>query len=252
MAIAIRKPQDIDKLKISNRIVAETLQLLSNEARPGMTLLELNAMGEEYIKANGGRPAFKGLYGFPAGVCTSVNEIIIHGIPDDYVLKDGDIVGFDIGVEKDGWFGDAAVTVGIGEISKENQALIDCSRDTLYHAIESIKVGMRFKELSQILENYILSKGYIPLRNYCGHGIGRKPHEEPEIPNYLESSNAKQGPKIKNGMVFCLEPMICQKSGVSKVLEDNWGVVSEDGLFGSHYEHTVAIIDNKAEILSVV
>ena len=252
MAIAIRKPQDIEKLRISNKMVAETLQLLSNEARPGMTLLELNAMGEEFIQANGGRPAFKGLYGFPAGVCTSVNEVIIHGIPDNYALKDGDIVGFDIGVEKNGWFGDAAVSIGIGEISKENQQLIDCSRDTLYHAIESIKVGMRFKELSLILEDFIHSKGYVPLRSFCGHGIGKKPHEEPEIPNYLEGNNPKQGPKIKNGMVFCLEPMICQKSGISKILEDKWSVVSEDGLFGSHYEHTVAIINNKAEILSVV
>ena len=252
MAIAIRKPQDIEKLRISNKIVAETLQLLSNEARPGVTLLELNAMGEEFIQANGGRPAFKGLYGFPAGVCTSVNEVIIHGIPNNYVLKDGDILGLDIGVEKNGWFGDAAVSIGIGKISKENQDLIDCSRDTLYYAIENIKVGMRFKELSLLLEEFIHSKGYIPLRSFCGHGIGRKPHEEPEIPNYLEGDNPKQGPKIKNGMVFCLEPMICQKSGISKILEDKWSVVSEDGLFASHYEHTVAIVNNKAEILSVV
>ncbi len=252
MAIAIRKPQDIEKLRISNRIVAQTLQLLSNEARPGMTLLELNAMGEEFIQANGGRPAFKGLYGFPAGVCTSVNEVIIHGIPDNYALKDGDIVGFDIGVEKNGWFGDAAVTIGIGEILKENQQIIDCSRDALYYAIGNIKAGMRFKELSLLLEQFIHSKGYVPLKSFCGHGIGKKPHEEPEIPNYLEGNNPKQGPKIKNGMVFCLEPMICQKSGISKILEDKWSVVSEDGLFGSHYEHTVAIINNKAEILSVV
>ncbi len=252
MAIALRKPKDIEKLRISNRIVAETLQLLSSKAEAGMTLAELNAMGEEYIKSQGSRPAFKGLYGFPAGVCTSVNQVIIHGIPNNYKLKDGDIVGFDIGVEKDGWFGDAAVTVGIGNISKANQELIDCSRDTLYHAINNIKAGMRFKELSLILEEFIHSKGYIPLRNFCGHGIGRKPHEEPEIPNYLEGTNSKQGPKIKNGMVFCLEPMICQKSGISKILEDKWSVVSEDGLFGSHYEHTVAIINNKAEILSVV
>jgi methionyl aminopeptidase len=252
MAIALKKPQDIEKLRISNRIVAETLQLLSNEARPGITLLELNAMGEEFIQANGGRPAFKGLYGFPAGVCTSVNEVIIHGIPTNYVLKDGDILGLDIGVEKNGWFGDAAVSIGIGEISKQNQELIDCSRDTLYYAIENIKVGMRFKELSLLIEEFIHSKGYIPLRSFCGHGIGRKPHEEPEIPNYLEGDNPKQGPKIKNGMVFCLEPMICQKSGISKILEDKWSVVSEDGLFASHYEHTVAIVNNKAEILSVV
>ncbi|WP_024954084.1 type I methionyl aminopeptidase [Sulfurospirillum arcachonense] len=252
MAIAIRKPQDIECLRISNKMVAQTLELLSQNARPGMTLLELNEMGEEFIRANGGRPAFKGLYGFPAGVCTSVNEVIIHGIPNNYTLKDGDIVGFDIGVEKNGWYGDAAVSVGIGEISKENQDLIDCSRDTLYHAIENIKVGMRFKELSLVLEEFIHSRGFVPLRSFCGHGIGRKPHEEPEIPNYLEGPNAKQGPKIKNGMVFCLEPMICQKSGTAKILEDKWSVVSEDGLFGSHYEHTVAIVNNRAEILSAV
>lgn len=252
MAIAIRKPADIEKLAISNKMVAQTLELLSQNARPGMTLLELNKMGEDFIQANGGRPAFKGLYGFPAGVCTSVNEVIIHGIPNNYALKDGDIVGFDIGVEKNGWYGDAAVSVGIGKISKENQDLIDCSRDTLYHAIENIKVGMRFKELSLVLEEFIHSRGYVPLRSFCGHGIGRKPHEEPEIPNYLEGTNAKQGPKIKNGMVFCLEPMICQKSGTAKILDDKWSVVSDDGLFGSHYEHTVAIINNRAEILSVV
>ena len=252
MAIAIRKSQDIEKLRISNKIVAETLQLLRSEARPGITLLELNAMGEEFIQANGGRPAFKGLYGFPSGVCTSVNEVIIHGIPDSYALKDGDVVGLDIGVEKNGWFGDAAITMGIGDISKENQKIIDCSYDTLLYAIENIKAGMRFKELSLLIEEFIYSQGYIPLRSFCGHGIGRKPHEEPEIPNYLEGTNPKQGPKIKNGMVFCLEPMICQKSGVSKILEDKWSVVSEDGLITSHYEHAVAIINNKAEILSVV
>ena len=252
MAIAIRKPQDIEKLKVSNKIVAEALELLSSKARSGVTLLELNALGEEFILSRGGRPAFKGLYGFPASVCTSVNEIIIHGIPNNYILKDGDILGIDLGVEKNGWYGDAAVTIGIGEISSENQQLIDCSRDALYHAIENIEVGMRFKELSLLLEEFIHSKGYVPLKNFCGHGIGRKPHDEPEIPNYLEGANPKQGPKIKNGMVFCLEPMVCQKSGVSKILDDNWSVVSEDGLFASHYEHAVAIVNNRAEILSAI
>ncbi len=252
MAISLRKPNDINKLRVSSKIVAQTLQLLSQKARPGITLSELNAIGEEYIYSQGAKPSFKGLYGFPAGVCTSLNEVIIHGIPSDYALQEGDIVGLDIGTEKDGWFGDAAVTVGIGEISKDNQRLIDCSRDSLYYAIENIKVGMRFKELSFMIEKFIISQGYTPLRSFCGHGIGRKPHEEPEIPNYLEGNNPRQGPKIKNGMVFCLEPMICQKSGVAKVLEDKWAVVSEDGFFGSHYEHTVAVINNKAEILSVV
>jgi methionyl aminopeptidase len=251
MSIAIRKPQEIEKLSISNNMVAKTLNYLSSKIRPGISLKEINALGEEFIYSHGGRPAFKGLYGFPAGVCTSVNEVIIHGIPNEYVLNEGDIIGLDIGVEKDGWYGDAAISVGVGTISKENQALIDCSKNALYHAIENIHEGMRFKELSLLLEEYIHSCGYIPLRSFCGHGIGRKPHEEPEIPNYLEGNNPKQGPKIKNGMVFCLEPMICQKSGVAKILDDKWSVVSEDGLFGSHYEHTVAIIDKKAVILSV-
>jgi methionyl aminopeptidase len=139
--------------------------------------------------------------------------------------------------------------MAIGEISKEDEALIACSKDALYHAIENIRVGMRFKELSAILEEFIRGRGFLPLRDFCGHGIGKKPHEEPNIPNYVEGK-PKQGPKIKNGMVFCLEPMICQKSDKPVILEDKWSVVSEDGLNTSHYEHTVAIIDGKAMILT--
>ncbi|MBE0491187.1 MAG: type I methionyl aminopeptidase [Sulfurospirillum sp.] len=250
MAIGLKKAQEIEKLSISNNMVAKTLNYLKKEVKAGITLKQINALGEEFIYAQGGRPAFKGLYGFPAGVCTSLNQVIIHGIPTDYALQEGDILGLDIGVEKDGWYGDSAITVGVGKISEADQKLIDCSYNTLMHAIESIRDGMRFKELSYILQESIISSGYIPLRSYCGHGIGRKPHEEPEIPNYLDGNNPKQGPKIKNGMVFCLEPMVCQKDGTAKVLEDKWSVVSADGLNGSHYEHTVAIINNKAVILS--
>jgi len=137
----------------------------------------------------------------------------------------------------------------VGEISDDDKRLIACSKDALYHAIDSIKVGMRFKELSKILEDFITQRGFVPLRNFCGHGIGKLPHEEPSILNYLEGK-PKQGPKIKNGMVFCIEPMICQKSGKEVILEDKWTVVSEDGLRSSHYEHQVAIIDNKAVILT--
>ena len=183
-------------------------------------------------------------------LCSSLNEVIIHGIPNNIPFKEGDVVGFDIGVEMNGWFGDAAITVGIGEISDKDQELIDVSRDTLYAMINSIKVGMRFKQLSKIAEDYTISRGYVPLRNYSGHGIGRKPHEEPEIPNYLDSPNPRQGPKIKNGMVFCLEPMICQETGESDTLEDGWSVVSIDGKRGSHYEHQIAIIDSKPIILT--
>jgi len=154
-----------------------------------------------------------------------------------------------LGTKIDGYFGDAAISMGIGKISKEDEDLIACSKDALYHAIENIKVGMRFKELSHILETFIRDRGYVPLRDFCGHGIGKKPHEEPNIPNYVDGK-PNQGPKIKNGMVFCLEPMVCQKGENPVILEDKWSVVSEDGLHSSHYEHTVAIIDNKAVILT--
>ncbi len=251
MAIPLRKPKEIEALRKANRIVAGALKLLKENTKPGMSLKELDAMAEDYVRSQGATPSFKGLYGFPNAVCTSLNEVIIHGIPTDYKLKEGDIIGYDIGTELNGWYGDGAITVGVGKISQEDEDLIACAKDTLYYAIENIKQGMRFKELSHMMEQFILSRGFKPLRNFCGHGIGRKPHDEPEIPNYLEGDNPKQGPKIKNGMVFCLEPMICQKDSEPEILENGWDVVSRDGLRGSHYEHTVAIIGGKAEILSI-
>ena len=251
MSIAIRKPAEIDSLRAASRIVGKTLNHLKSQIKPGITLKELDTMGEDMIRSCGATPSFKGLYGFNGSVCTSVNEVIIHGIPNEYKLQVGDIVGLDIGTQLNGWYGDAAITCGVGEISPADQRLIACSKDALYFAISQIKVGMHFKELSALIEQFILDYGYVPLRGFCGHGIGRKPHEEPEIPNYLEGKKAKQGDKIKEGMVFCIEPMICQKDGEPRILEDDWSVVSVDGLKGSHYEHTVAIINGKAEILSV-
>ena len=250
MAIAIRKPQEIESIRKASGVVAKTLNHLKAQLSPGLSLKEIDSIGEDFIRKCGGRPAFKGLYGFSGSVCTSVNEVIIHGIPNDYKLKDGDIIGLDIGVEIDGWFGDAAITCGVGNISQEDSKLIACSKDALYFAIGQIKLGMHFKELSELIEHFILDYGYVPLFGFCGHGIGRKPHEAPEIPNYLEGKNAKQGDKIKNGMVFCLEPMVCQKQSEPVVLDDEWSVISKDGLRGSHYEHTIAVIDGKAEILS--
>ena len=251
MAIALRKPDEIEKLRAANKIVGGTLELLRANTKVGASLKELDAMAEDYIRSCGAKPSFKGLYGFPNAVCCSLNQVIIHGIPTDYKLQEGDIIGFDVGTELEGYFGDAAITVPVGKVSAEDEALIACAKDTLYHAIGEIKEGMRFKELSLILEEFIISAGFIPLRNFCGHGIGKKPHEEPEIPNYLTGNNPKSGPKIKNGMVFCLEPMICQEDSKPIILENKWDVVSADGLRGSHYEHTVAVINGKAEILSL-
>jgi len=249
MAIAIRKPDEIAKLKAAGEIVGNTLQYLQNIIKPGMTLQEIDALGETYIRKTGAVPSFKGLYGFSGSVCTSLNEVCIHGVPDETIIKEGDVLGLDIGTKLDGYFGDAAITMAVGKISDEDQALIDCSKGALYHAIEAIKPGIRFKELTKILEDYITGAGFVPLRDYCGHGIGTKPHDEPNIPNYLEGK-PNQGPKIKNGMVFCLEPMVCQKSGTPLLLEDGWSVLSDDQLRTSHYEHEIAVVDGKAMILT--
>ena len=251
MAIPLRKASDIEKLRTAGVAVAKTLNYLQQNVKSGMTLLEVDAMGEKFLRDLGARPAFKGLYGFPNAVCTSLNEVVIHGMPTSQVLQEGDILGLDIGSEIDGWYGDAAITMPIGKISKEDEALIACSKDALYYAIDIIKDGMRFKELSLALEEFITGRGYVPLVKFCGHGIGREPHCDPEVPNYLDSPNAKQGPKIKNGMIFCLEPMICQKDEEPIIDEnDKWSVRSTDGLRTSHYEHQVAIVNGKAEILT--
>jgi len=249
MAIPIRKKSEIDALAKANHLVALTLETVKSHIKPGVTTLELDKIAEDFIRSHNAVPSFKGLYDFPNAVCTSVNNVIIHGIPDERILQEGDILGIDVGVELGGWYGDAAFTAAVGNISAQSQSLIDCARDTLYEAIDAITSGMRFKELSAVLEHSIVSRGFVPLRGYCGHGIGRKPHEEPSILNYVEGK-ANQGPKIKDGMVFCIEPMICQKSGESKLMEDKWSVVSTDELWGSHFEHTVAVINGKAEILS--
>ncbi|WP_375723235.1 type I methionyl aminopeptidase [Arcobacter sp. KX21116] len=250
MAIALRKQNEIEKLRTASHAVGQTLNYLRENVKPGMTLLEVDALGDDFIASLGARPSFKGLYGFPNAVCTSLNEVVIHGIPSNTVLQEGDILGLDIGTEIDGWYGDAAITMPIGKISKEDEELIACSKDALYYAIDIIKEGMRFKELSFAIEEFIVKRGYQPLIRFCGHGIGKKPHTEPEIPNYVETPNIKSGPKIKNGMVFCLEPMVCQKDREPVILDNGWDVVSKDGLRTSHYEHTVAVINGKAVILS--
>jgi methionyl aminopeptidase len=249
MAIAIRKPQEIEKIKIPAKIVAKTLKLLKEYTKPGITPIELDKMAEEFIRSHGGRPAFKGLYDFPNSVCVSINGVVIHGIPTDEPLKEGDIVGYDVGVEIDGWYGDAAITVGVGNIKPEYEKMIQVSKDALYHAIENIKPGMRYKQISKLLEDYIRSHGYVPLKGYSGHGIGRKPHEEPQILNYVEGK-PNQGEKVKNGHVFCLEPMLCHKCGEPVLAENGWDVYCEDMEVGVHYEHQVAVVNNKAIILT--
>jgi methionyl aminopeptidase len=251
MAIPIKKPQEIEQIKKPAQLVAKTLQLLKTYTKPGITPLELNEIAENFIIENGGRPAFKGLYDFPNSVCISVNKCIIHGIPSDTPLKEGDIVGYDVGVEINGWYGDAAITVGVGKIDEKYEKMIQVSKDAIYYAVENIKPGMRYKQISKLLEDYITSHGYVPLKGYSGHGIGRKPHEEPQILNYVEGK-PNQGEKVKNGHVFCLEPMICMECGEPILDENGWDVYCADMKIGVHYEHQIAIINNKPIILTEV
>lgn len=252
MAISLKNAKDLEGLRVANKIVAQALDYTGEFLRSGMTLLEVDKLIDDFITSKGAYPAFKGLYDFPNAACLSLNEVVIHGIPDNTILKEGDILGVDIGSKINGYYGDSARTYPIGKISKQDEDLINCSKDALYFAIDNIKVGMHFKELSHKIEEFILKRGFVPLKGFCGHGIGKRPHEEPEIPNYLEGNNPKYGPKIKNGMVFCIEPMICQKDGTPVIGSDNWRVTSKDGLRTSHYEHCLAIINNKVEILSKI
>ena len=249
MAVIIKKPKEIEEIKKPAKIVGKVLKLLRENAKVGVTPLELDKMAEDFIRSKNARPAFKGLYDFPNSVCISRNGVVIHGIPDNEPLKEGEVVGFDVGVELNGWYGDAAITVGIGKIADKYQRMIEVSKEALYYTIKNIKVGMRYKQISKLLEDYIRSKGYVPLKGYSGHGIGRKPHEEPQILNYVEGK-PNQGEKVKNGHVFCLEPMLCHKCGEPVLAENGWDVYCEDMEVGVHYEHQVAIVNNKAIILT--
>lgn len=249
--IELKKPDEIEKLRMANKIVAQTLDHLEANIKIGMSLKQIADMAEKFILSKGAKPSFKGLYGFEGAICTSLNNVCIHGTPTDVKIKEGDILGLDVGTFLNGFYGDGARTIGIGQISDTDKALIACAKDALYYAIDLVKPGLRFKELSKAIEDFITKRGFLPLLNYCGHGIGRFPHGEPEIPNYLEKGqNAKSGEKIKNGMVFCLEPMICQKDNHPVHLNGKWDAASADGLNSAHYEHCVAVVNNRAEILT--
>lgn len=249
--IELKKPAEIQKLRKANQIVSQTLDFLEKEIQVGMSLKHISDMAEEFILSKGAKPSFKGLYGFEGAICTSLNSVCIHGTPDETKIKEGDILGLDVGTFIDGYYGDGARTIGIGEISAKDKELIACAKDALEYAVSIIKAGLRFKALSGEIEKFILKRGFVPLLGYCGHGIGKSPHGEPEIPNYLEEGiDTKGGEKIKNGMVFCVEPMICQKDGTPVHLRGKWDAASKDGLNTAHYEYCIAVVNNKAEVLT--
>jgi methionyl aminopeptidase len=247
--VIIKSPREIEQLKRSNAMVAEVFEKLRGMIVPGITTRELDQVAEEFILLKGARPAFKGYRGFPATLCISINDEVVHGIPGQRRLKEGDIVSLDVGVNYIGYFGDAAITLPVGEVDPEAKRLLEVTKKALYIGIEKAKAGNRLFDISYAIQNWVESHGFSVVRDFVGHGIGRELHEEPQIPNF---GTPHQGPRLEKGMVFALEPMVNEGTHEVRVLSDGWTVVTADGKRSAHFEHTIAITDDGAEILSVL
>ena len=247
--IILKSNDEIALMKKAGKIVGETLLLLEKEVKPGVTTAELDMIAEEFITKHGAKPSFKGLYGFPSSLCISVNEQVIHGFPGSYVLKEGDIVSVDCGACIDGFHGDAARTFPVGNISKEAQRLIDITRDSFFKGIEYAKVGNRLSDISYEIQSYVEAAGFSVVRDFVGHGIGRNVHEDPNVPNFGKSG---RGPKLQEGMVLAIEPMVNAGTYKVKTLKDGWTVVTADNSLSAHYENTVAILSDGPEILTLI
>ena len=247
--ISIKSPREIELMRIAGRIVAETLELLSKAIRPGITTLELDTIAEEYIRERGAIPAFKDYNGFPASICSSINEQVVHGIPGPIALKDGDIIGIDIGAVYDGYYGDAARTYGIGNIDKETERLIKVTEESFFKGIEYALPGNRLSDISHSIQKHVESNGFSVVRDFVGHGIGRSMHEDPQIPNY---GLPHKGPRLAAGMALAIEPMVNQGKYAVKVREDGWTVVTADGKPSAHYENTIVITNGRPEILTLL
>lgn len=248
MAIYIYNNDEIAGISKACEITAGVLDKLEDLIRPGITTYEIDAFAKNLIDSAGGEPAFLGYKGFPASTCISINEVVVHGIPSKEVkLKEGDIVGIDMGVFYRGFFGDSARTYKVGSISKEAEFLCKVTKEALYKGIDKCCAGSRISDVSSAVEEYVSQYGFSPVREFVGHGIGRNLHEEPSIPNYGDPG---KGPRIKNGMVFAIEPMINIGTYEVKVLDDGWTVVTKDRKLSAHFEHTVCIIEDRAEILT--
>ena len=248
--IVLRSRREIEKLKAANQMVAGVLELMREQVRPGISTAALDRLAEDEIVRQGARPAFKGYAGFPATLCTSINHEIVHGIPSPKrKLKEGDIISIDVGVCLDGYFGDAAITVPVGEISPEAARLIEVTRVCLERAIARARPGERLHTLSYSVQEHAESNGFSVVRDFVGHGIGTELHEPPQIPNYGKPGT---GLLLKPGMVLAIEPMINQGTWKVEVLNDGWTAVTRDRKLSAHFEHTIAITDNGSEILSLL
>jgi methionyl aminopeptidase len=246
----IRKSKaEIEKMRAAGKIVAAVLQRLAALVEPGITTRDLDQEAERMIRAAGGLPTFKGYHGYPASICASVNEEVVHGIPGNRKLKEGDVIGIDCGVTLQGYVGDSALTVPVGNISDEVGRLLEVTRQSLFEAIAQCQVGNRLGDVSHAVEAYVEPRGYSVVQNYCGHGIGRAMHEDPQVPNYGKPGS---GPVLREGLVLALEPMINLGRHHTKQLRDGWTVVTVDGRPSAHFEHTVAITPEGPQILTLL
>ena len=251
--ILIKTKKEIDLIRESCEIVAETLQLVKKQVKPGVTTLELDKIAEDYIRSNDAIPAFKGYsqagaIDFPGSICASVDEEVVHGIPSDRILKEGEIISIDVGVLKNKFYGDAALTVAVGEISEEKRKLMDATERSLYLGIEEAVVNNRIGDISAAVQEHVESNGFSVVKDLCGHGVGKELHEDPQVPNYGKRNT---GSLIKNGMTIAIEPMVNIGTYKVNVAEDRWTVLAADLKPSAHFEHTIAIINGKPEILTV-
>lgn len=247
--ITIRTPEEIEKIALASKLTADTLSLLEKTVRPGISTLELDRIAEEYIRSNGGIPSCKGYEGYPASLCTSVNDMVVHGIPSaKKILRKGDIISIDLVVELNGYMGDSCITIPVGHTNKKNLQLIEVTEQALFAGIKQAVPGNHVGDIGYAVEKTVKPYGYGVLREYVGHGIGTDMHEDPEVPNYGAPGH---GPRLEEGMVICIEPMITMGSPDILTLRDGWGVVTADGKPAAHIEHTVAITKDGPKILTL-
>ncbi|WP_346354688.1 type I methionyl aminopeptidase [Azotosporobacter soli] len=245
--IILKSEREISYLRDAGQIVAETLAEVKKAVKPGVTTLELDHIAEKYIRGRGAIPAFKGYHGFPGTICASVNEEVVHGIPGPRKLKSGDNISIDVGAVINGYNGDAAITVPIGEVDAEVQKLLQVTEESLFKGIEKAVAGNRLSDISHAVESHCNQFGFGVVRDYVGHGIGRNMHEDPQVPNYGPPG---RGPRLKSGMTLAIEPMVNLGTHEVKTLADDWTVVTRDGKRSAHFEHTIAITDGQPEILT--
>lgn len=247
--VKLRSGEEIAKIRESAGIVAETLAKLRSWTRPGISTRELDKKAEEYIRDNGGKPSFLGYMGYPASTCISINEEVVHGIPGDRVVEDGDIVGVDVGVIKEGYHGDAAITFPVGEVSEATQKLLRVTEESLLRGIEAFRPGNRLGDVGHAVQTHAEGNGYGVVRSLVGHGIGERLHEDPQVPNYGKPGS---GLSLRPGLVCAIEPMVTIGGWEVETLADQWTIVTRDRSLAAHFEHTVALTENGPEILSVV